>query len=89
MRGELIRKASAAGTGRAHADWVAADEIKHTELPDRLADAVVCAECGGSSGLDWRGWLAYRVDDPHSGLPAELGFYCPACAGGPSRRAAR
>jgi hypothetical protein len=68
---------------------VARDEFKHTETPDRLADAVICAGCSGSSGLEWRGWLAYRVDDPHSGRPPELGFYCPTCAREPRRGTAR
>jgi len=60
---------------------VAPDEINKTETADRLTDAVVCVSCGASSGLNWRGWLAYRVDDSQSGLPPELGFYCPECAG--------
>ena len=41
----------------------------------------VCAECGRISDPFWRGWLAYRVDDPRSGLAPELGFFCPECAG--------
>jgi len=60
---------------------VSPDDVNETETADRLTDAVVCAGCGGSSGLNWRGWLAYRVDDAHSGQPPELGFYCPDCAG--------
>ena len=46
----------------------------------RLQDAVICVACRGSSGLDWRGWLAYRVEDPENVDPPELGFYCPTCA---------
>jgi hypothetical protein len=59
---------------------VAASDPRETEIAARLSDAVVCVRCGGSSGLDWRGWLAYRVEDGTGG-PPELGFFCPACAG--------
>lgn len=41
----------------------------------------VCAECGRISDPFWRGWLAYRVDDPRAGVVPELGFFCPDCAG--------
>jgi hypothetical protein len=41
---------------------------------------VVCVECGCSSGLFWGGWGAYRIDDPETGEPPQLAFYCPACA---------
>ena len=41
----------------------------------------VCAECGRISDPFWRGWLAYRIDDPRSGQAPELGFFCPECAG--------
>lgn len=41
---------------------------------------VVCVECGCSSGLFWRGWGAYRVDEPEYGDPPQLAFYCPPCA---------
>jgi hypothetical protein len=39
----------------------------------------VCAECGSSSGLRWYGWGAYRIDEPETGEPPRLAFYCPAC----------
>jgi hypothetical protein len=43
-------------------------------------NAVWCTECGECSGLLWTGWRAYRVDEPGSGEPPQLVFYCPACA---------
>jgi len=49
----------------------------------------VCAECGRVSDPFWRGWLAYRVDDPRSGAAPELGFFCPECAGRGGRPARR
>lgn len=47
----------------------------------------VCADCGRVSDPFWRGWLAYRVDDPRAAVGPELGFFCPECAGqsGPRR----
>jgi hypothetical protein len=59
---------------------VAGYDPQETETSQRLSDAVICVACGGSSGLNWRGWLAYRVEDPQGEDPPELGFYCPACA---------
>jgi Zn ribbon nucleic-acid-binding protein len=41
---------------------------------------VSCVECGSWSDADWRGWRAYRVDDPELDEPPALGLYCPACA---------
>lgn len=59
---------------------VAGYDPHELEAAHRLTDAVICVACGGSSGLDWRGWLAYRVEDPENQDPPELGFYCPTCA---------
>jgi hypothetical protein len=42
--------------------------------------SVSCQECGCLSGLRWHGWRAYRADDPETGEPPVLTFYCPACA---------
>jgi hypothetical protein len=39
-----------------------------------------CTVCRRVSDHFWRGWLAYRVDDPDSDDGPELGFYCPDCA---------
>jgi len=44
------------------------------------ANSVHCVECGTSSGLLWRGWCAYRTDDPETGEPPALAFFCPTCA---------
>ncbi|MBA3842779.1 MAG: hypothetical protein H0X39_09200 [Actinobacteria bacterium] len=44
------------------------------------AASVHCAECDTSSGLRWRGWRGYRVDDPETDELPSLAFYCPACA---------
>ena len=41
---------------------------------------VVCIECGHPSDPKWRGWRAYRVDEPSTDDAPELAFYCPACA---------
>jgi hypothetical protein len=41
---------------------------------------VACVECGAQSDAGWRGWRAYRVDDPELDEPPALGFYCPGCA---------
>jgi hypothetical protein len=39
-----------------------------------------CVECGDDSDDLARGWVAIRCDDPESGEPPELAFYCPVCA---------
>ena len=67
---------------------MAGSEPGETEIAGRLTDAVICARCGSSSGLDWRGWLAYRVEEHGRATPPELGFYCPTCAGEGSTSAA-
>jgi hypothetical protein len=90
-RGQKVsRKASACRRGRAHSAQVAGYDPQETETSQRLTDAVICVACGSSSGLNWRGWLAYRVEDPENVDPPELGFYCPDCAardlGRPPRR---
>lgn len=45
-----------------------------------VANIVRCVECDTLSGLRWTGWRAYRVDDPETGEPPALAFYCPTCA---------
>ena len=48
---------------------------------ERVAQILRCAECGRvwlpSDGDRWR---ALRIDDPTTGEPPELGFFCPDCA---------
>lgn len=46
----------------------------------RANESIHCLECGISSGLYWHGWRAVRTDDPETGEPPALAFYCPACA---------
>ena len=46
----------------------------------RPVNVVTCRECGRSSGEHWRGWRAYRTDDPEICEPPALAFYCRACA---------
>ena len=46
----------------------------------RRTPTVRCIECGRESDARWRGWGAYRVDDPDDLGPPELAFYCPTCA---------
>ena len=46
----------------------------------RNRPTICCAECKRSSGLYWQGWRAFRTDDPESGEPPALAFYCPECA---------
>jgi hypothetical protein len=53
------------------------DTRRHGE---RTARIVRCVECDRSSGLRWKGWVAYRCDDPESAAPATITFYCPTCA---------
>ena len=43
-------------------------------------NVVTCRECGRSSGEYWRGWRAYRTDDPELCEPPALAFYCRACS---------
>ena len=43
-------------------------------------NVATCTACGCQSGLRWAGWRAYRVEDPESGGPPALAFYCQACA---------
>ena len=47
---------------------------------ERPVHMVACRECGRSSGTTWRGWRAYRTDDPETNEPPALAFYCRACA---------
>jgi hypothetical protein len=47
---------------------------------ERVIYSVSCQECESSSGLRWQGWRAYRADDPETGEPPTLAFYCPTCA---------
>jgi len=47
---------------------------------ERPVNVIACRECGRSSGLHWRGWRAYRTDDPEMAEPPALAFYCRACA---------
>jgi hypothetical protein len=46
----------------------------------RLISIVRCQECGRPSSMRWRGWRAYRTDDPELNESPTLAFYCPACA---------
>jgi hypothetical protein len=39
-----------------------------------------CTECRTSSDPSWRGWRAYRSDDPELDEPPALAFYCRSCA---------
>jgi len=41
---------------------------------------VLCARCDRPSDARWRGWRAYRVDDPAAGERPELAFFCPECS---------
>jgi hypothetical protein len=53
---------------------------EHRTSETAVENRAVCVECGCTSDPLWRGWLAYRVDDPETDPNPELGFYCPACA---------
>jgi hypothetical protein len=46
----------------------------------RNSTTIHCAERTSSSGLYWQGWRAFRTDEPESGEPPALAFYCPACS---------
>jgi hypothetical protein len=41
--------------------------------------AVECVVCHRISGGHWRGWAAYRIDEPGTDEQPELAFYCPDC----------
>jgi hypothetical protein len=41
---------------------------------------LACVECPRVSSISARGWKAYRSDDPETGEPPKLTFYCPACS---------
>jgi hypothetical protein len=43
-------------------------------------NVVSCQECDVSSTTTWKGWRAYRTDDPETAEPPSIAFYCPACA---------
>jgi predicted RNA-binding Zn-ribbon protein involved in translation (DUF1610 family) len=62
--------------GVAHCEQVEA-RSRDTE---QQANTAVCPECGQEAVLQWTGWRAYRVDDPETGKPPALAFYCPNCA---------
>jgi hypothetical protein len=61
----------------------------HSRDRQSRVNTVQCVECGSSSGLLWRGWCAYRTDDPELGEAPTLAFYCPTCAGREFGRARR
>jgi hypothetical protein len=46
----------------------------------RAGESVHCQECGRRSDARWRGWRAYRTDDPELDEPPALAFFCPACS---------
>jgi len=50
------------------------------ERRSRSTVRAICVECGAKSDARWRGWGAYRVEDPEYDDQPELAFYCPACA---------
>lgn len=46
----------------------------------RRVPTVQCTECRCESDLRWRGWRAYRIEDPEGDEPPEIAFYCPECS---------
>jgi hypothetical protein len=53
--------------------------------PDSQSDlqqqhVVHCEGCASASSNTWRGWKAYRIDEPQSGERAGILFFCPHCA---------
>ena len=52
----------------------------HTGRAANSTGIVECIECRRVNAFLWHGWKAYRVDDPDTNEPPELGFYCPGCA---------
>ena len=61
-----------------HSEEVGDD--RHNIGTSHAAPTVSCVECESASSLSWRGWQAHRVDNPLSGEPPALAFFCPACA---------
>jgi len=47
---------------------------------DETARVAQCVECGCATDAGWKGWRAYRIDDPETAEPPNIAFYCPACA---------
>ncbi len=64
---------------RAHADLAMPEHDHESRNVTDLARAV-CGDCGRQSDPFWRGWIAYRVDDPLTDTVPEIGFFCPECA---------
>ena len=67
---------------RCHSQQVGAGESRErTDSRDgKPLNLISCHECGRSSGETWRGWRAYRTDDPETNEPPALAFYCRACS---------
>ena len=57
-----------------------AGETRLESATHKTATSVHCAQCKCSSGLLWLGWRAYRTDDPETGEPPAVAFFCRACA---------
>ena len=51
-------------------EWVTEDDVH----------VLACVACPRVSSVSARGWKAYRSDEPETGEPPKLAFYCPACA---------
>jgi hypothetical protein len=61
------------GTGRS-------DQVGRTGNEQRSTPFVDCQECGRRSDPRWRGWRAYRTDDPELDEAPTLAFFCPECS---------
>jgi hypothetical protein len=47
---------------------------------NHVVATITCVQCGTSSSGRWRGWRAYRNDNPELDEAPALAFFCAACA---------
>jgi hypothetical protein len=48
-------------------------------MSGRVAEPLVCVECGTRAPLDAAGWKADIGDDPRDHDPPEVVLFCPEC----------
>jgi hypothetical protein len=56
------------------------DQVNASRRAHQHVGLVSCQECHSAPGPGWRGWRAYRSDDPELDEAPALAFYCRNCA---------
>jgi hypothetical protein len=56
------------------------DQVNASGRAHQHVGLVGCQECNRTPDTRWRGWRAYRSDDPELDEAPALAFYCPDCA---------